>query len=125
MPVQLDEKARENLEVVERLDTDETGDRPQFANALASRAYYAAYQAVAHVAQTRGMPFTSEKGYYRHDSLPDEAHASGILDRERRVELEILRDLRVKADYRDDFLDREEADLARDLAGALVKELIG
>ena len=67
--VRLDEKARENLEAADRLLTTDA-DLP-LCNAAASRAYYAAYQAVADRAQENGVSFTGEAvDYYRHDSLP-------------------------------------------------------
>ena len=40
--MRFDEKARENLEAVDRLLPDDTGDREPLLNAAASRAYYAA-----------------------------------------------------------------------------------
>jgi hypothetical protein len=55
--MEFDEKARENLEAVERLRADEDGVKLYLANAVANRAYFAAYHAVAHVAQERGIDF--------------------------------------------------------------------
>lgn len=55
-PMEFDEKARENLEAVERLRPSDDGSLLCLANAVANRAYYAAYHAVAHVAQPRGWP---------------------------------------------------------------------
>lgn len=47
MSLQFDEKALENLEAVERLRSDDEGSRDCLANAVANRAYYAVYLAVA------------------------------------------------------------------------------
>ncbi len=123
-PMEFDEKARENLEAVDRLLPDDDGVRDCLANAVANRAYYAAYHAVAHVAQARDVAFTSEKGYYRHDTLPDDAVGSRILTQDRALDLEDLYALRIKADYHDDPVEREEADRAAGLAKALVEELL-
>ena len=75
----LDDKARENLEAAERLLQDDDGG-DCLPNALANRAYYAAYLATAHVAQHRGVAFTSARNYYRHDSFADLATRHGLLD---------------------------------------------
>ena len=89
MTIDFDEKARENVRAAARLLPEEVGDGVDEAapfeglpNAAASRAYYAAYLAIAHRAQHRGLPFTSTSGkeYYRHDSLPDDAARWGIID---------------------------------------------
>lgn len=61
MALVLDEKARENLEAAERLLQDDEG-RECLPNAVANRAYYAAYLAVAHVAQRSSLPFTDSRG---------------------------------------------------------------
>jgi hypothetical protein len=125
-PMQFDEKARENLEAVDRLLPDDDGERSSLPNAVANRAYYAAYSAVAHCAQQKGIEFTSaDRGYYRHDSLPDDAARHGILDDEGRRDLVQLRNLRVKADYWEDPVDIEEADEVAVIAKRLVKGLIG
>ena len=92
---------------------------------MASRAYYAAYLAVAHCAQQRGIVFTSEKGYYHHDTLPADAARHGIVDDEGRRDLTELRDMRVKADYWEDAVEFEEADIVARVAARLVKGLLG
>jgi hypothetical protein len=72
--MRLDEKARENLEAVERLVSTGDGNCLPLSNAAASRAYYAAYLAVADRAQRDGRVFDSARSdYYRHDTLPDHA----------------------------------------------------
>lgn len=116
----LDDKARENLEAAERLLQGEDG-RECSPNAVANRAYYAAYLAVAHVAQQGGLSFTSERNYYRHDSLPDFAARHRILDRSGAVALRWLYGVRVKADYTDDPVELEEANLAVEKATLLVE----
>jgi hypothetical protein len=118
-----DEKAFENLEAVGRLQPGE-GGREGLHNAAASRAYYAAYHAVAHVAQRDGIEFTSERSYYRHDTLPDDARGWGILDEEQRLDLWELQNLRIKADYHEAPVELEEADRAEMLARGLVTRLL-
>src|SRR5207244_12324532 len=81
MAMRLDEKARENLEAVERLLATGTDDVVlPLCNAAASRAYYAAYLAVADRAQRDGRGFVPTREYYTHDSLPDEAFDWAILN---------------------------------------------
>jgi uncharacterized protein (UPF0332 family) len=118
----LDDKARENLEAAERLLQNEEG-RDCLPNAVASRAYYAAYLAVAHVAQTGGLPFTSPKSYYRHDSLPDVAARHRVLDHSGAVALRWLYSLRLKADYTDEPVEFDDANLAYEKAKLLVENL--
>ncbi len=108
-----------------RLLPDDDGVRPCLANAAANRAYYAAYHAVAHVAQARHLEFTSDKQYYRHDLLPDDAARIGILDEEGRKDLKELYGMRLKADYHDEPVEPEEADRAASLAEKLVGGLLG
>jgi uncharacterized protein (UPF0332 family) len=124
VPMEFDEKARENLEAVDRLLPDEEGTRDCLANAVANRAYYAAYHAVAHVAQARRLAFTSGRGYYQHDTLPDEARQHGILSDEGRNDLKELFGMRVKADYEEEPVDIEEAERVASLARKLVKEVL-
>jgi uncharacterized protein (UPF0332 family) len=124
--MQFDDKARENVEAADRLLPDEEGVNDCLPNAVANRAYYAAYHAVAHVAQRRQIRFTSSTNdYYRHDTLPDDATRYGILDDDGRTNLNYLRGMRVKADYSDDPVEHDEADEAAKVARAFVKELIG
>ena len=74
--MRFDEKARENLEAAERLLPDESGHMDALSNAAASRAYYAAYLAIADNAQQRRRSYTDlASTYYRHDSFPDDARA--------------------------------------------------
>lgn len=122
--MEFDAKALENLEAVERLQSDEDGVRECLGNAVANRAYYAAYHAVAHLAQARGIQFTSDKGYYRHDTFADDARRSGILDDEGARALRELYAKRIKADYLADPVEFDEADLAAELAQKLVTKLL-
>ncbi len=126
-PVRFDEKARENLEAADRLlPDDESGERDAFLNAAASRAYYAVYLAVADRAQQLRQPFTGARSdYYRHDTLPRDAVEWRILDDDGRDDLELLRGWRIKADYQEDPVEREEASEALDLARSMLSQLIG
>ena len=126
MPVRLDlsEKARENLEAVERLRADDDGLRDCLTNAVANRAYFAAYLAVAHVAQQRDLPFERGADYYKHDELPRYAAKHGILSDEGRLDLTYLRGMRIKADYQEDAVELEEAEKAAEIAGSLVGRLL-
>jgi uncharacterized protein (UPF0332 family) len=115
--MRLDEKARENL-------PDDTG-RDGLPNAASSRAYYAAYLAVADGALRAGLPFSdSSRTYFRHDLLADEAGRWSILDDDGCDVLRHLHGLRIKADYLEDQVDMEEASLAFDAATQLVNRLL-
>lgn len=117
----MDEKAKENIEAVERLVSTGTGDDLPLCNAAASRAYYAAYLAVADLAQREGRRFDSTQSeYYRHDTLPENAQRWTILDADLRDDLSWLRDLRVKADYWEDQVSYEEASEAASVAERFV-----
>jgi uncharacterized protein (UPF0332 family) len=124
--MRLDEKARENLEAIDRLLTrSDDGCVEPLSNAAASRAYYAAYQAVADCAQRDGLAFDSkEPRYYRHDTLPDRALDWGVLSDDSRDDLSRLRDLRVKADYYEDQVHYDEASEAAAMAQQLVVSLL-
>ena len=124
--MQFDGKAWENLEAAERLLPDDDGTRiDSWTNASATRAYYAAYLAAAHRAQQLHVAFTHErKPYYRHDTFPRELAQAGVLDHEGCDALEWLYSVRVKADYQDDNVDIEEAGLAAEMAGRLVRVLL-
>ncbi len=131
MPISFEDKAWENLRAAlhllpEGADQDGNDDAlGMFPNASAARAYYAAYLAVAHQAQARGWSFTSDKRYYKHDELPDDAQRWGVLDGDGIEWLEHLRDLRVKADYWEDHVTIVEAAEAASIAEALVEKLLG
>jgi uncharacterized protein (UPF0332 family) len=119
--MRLDEKAKENLEAVERLVSTGAGDVLPLCNAAASRAYYAAYLAVADRAQQERRRFDSTQSeYYRHDTSPDNAQRWTILDADLRDDLSWLRDLRVKADYWEDQVSYEEASEAASVAERFV-----
>lgn len=123
--MRLDEKARENLQAAERLLPDDA-DRDGLLNAAASRAYYAAYLAVADRALRDRVDFTNhEASYYRHDGLPDDALRWGILDEDGRDELTLLYGLRIKADYLEDQVELEEASEAYEAAARMVTNLLG
>lgn len=123
MALVLDEKARESLEAAERLLQDEDG-RECLPNAVANRAYYAAYLAVAHVAQRSRLPFTDNRDYYRHHTLPDLAARHGFLDVQAVAALRWLYVSRVKADYTDESVDFEDANKAVEKAKLLLERLI-
>lgn len=127
MPISLEEKARENLRAaVHLLPTDEDHALAgKFSNAAAARAYYAAYLAVAHRAQADAREFTSEKGYYRHDELPEQARAWGLLDEDGSDCLTMLCGRRIKADYWEDHVTILEAAEAATIAENLVNHLLG
>ena len=117
-------KARENLDAAARLLPGEDGD--YFANASASRSYYAAYLATAHRALALGLDFTARAGtHFTHDSLPGDPARLGILDDQDTDDLILLRDRRVKADYYEDDVDLDEATQAHELASRLVGTLLG
>lgn len=121
--MRLDEKARESLEAAERLLPDESG-RDALSSSAASRAYYAAYLAVADRALREGRAFTNdERSYFRHDQLPDDARRWGLLDEEQALDLEWMLGLRIKADYLEDFVELEEASDAFDRAKLLLTAL--
>lgn len=122
MALRLDDKARESLQAAERLLQDD--ERECLPNSVANRAYYAAYLATAHVAQQRGLPFTGTDDYYRHDSFPDDASRVRVLDKNGVRDLRMLRDMRVMADYYEDSVEFEQANLAYETAARLVKELL-
>lgn len=122
--MRLQEKAIENLEAAERLIDTRDGDLEPLNNAAASRAYYAAYAAVADRVLRAGRPLPG-KGYFRHDSLPDDAFHHGFLTSELRETLVWLRDLRIKADYEEDQINYEEAALAAERAKALLHAMVG
>jgi len=125
--MRFDEKARENMEAAERLlSRSEDGLSDPLANASASRAYYAAYQAVADCAQHVGIEFDSrDASYYVHDKLPAVAFHRRIIDLDEREDLSWLYGLRVKADYADEHVDDDEASEAADVARRLVGRLVG
>ena len=105
---------------------DERGERDALSNAAASRAYYAAYLAVADRAQLRRIPFTGGiRDYYRHDVLPDDGLQWGILTDELADDLRYLYGLRIKADYQEDQVSLEEASDALDAARKLTDTLLG
>lgn len=85
----------------------------------ASRAYYAAYHATSAAmvhadvpVPSRGTARSSSKRYFRHDDLPADALAAGVLDDETCDRLEKLREWRVRADYYPDELTARQAELA-------------
>jgi hypothetical protein len=125
--VRLDEKTRENLEAAERLLPTDDGARDALPNAAASRAYYAAYLAVADRGQRLQRAFTDrDVTYYRHDTLPDDAYAWGIVDDDRRDGLRWLYGLRIKADYFEDQVELAESSdaltVAKDLLDVMLEE---
>ena len=124
LEMHFDEKARENLEAVERLLATHDGALLPLCNAAASRAYYSAYLTVADRAQRAGRGFdSSQVDYYRHDTLPDNAMHWSILDVDLRDDLSWLRDLRVKADYWEDQVSYEEVSEAASVARQFVELL--
>ena len=123
--MRFDEKARENLEAAGRLLPNE---RSAYAwpNASASRAYYAAYLAVADRARQLGAEYTADReDYYRHDDLPADGIRWGILEPDAGDDLAWLRSLRIKADYREDQVSLEEASEAVEVASSLLSRLLG
>jgi hypothetical protein len=127
VPIDFEEKARENGEAANQLVPSNEGpnDFEGYPNAAASRAYYAVYLAVAHCAQARHRPFDPGKEYYRHDSLPDDAARWGILDDDGHDMLEVLRSRRIKADYWGDHVSTLEAIQATEWAMQMLEKLLG
>lgn len=122
--MRLDEKARENLEAAGRLLPDDASEREPLNNASASRAYYAAYLAIAHEAQARDLAFTGRRAYYRHDRFPEDARGAGIVDDATAEDLRWLYTLRIKADYYADQVNLEEASEAFGVAEAIVERVL-
>jgi hypothetical protein len=82
--------------------------------------------AVVDRALQNGIPFTGQQSlYFRHDSLPQDARSWGILDHDGAEELEILRALRIAADYSEDQVGLEEASVAYDAGARLMTRLLG
>lgn len=128
VPISFDEKAWENLRAAKHLLPTDDDDSlvGKFPNAAASRAYYAAYLAVAHRAQADAREFTSTRDpYYKHDALPDNARAWRLLDEDGCERLELLLGRRIKADYLEDHVSILEANDAVEIAQLLVNELLG
>jgi len=125
--MRFDEKARENIEAADRLlSRSEDGLSDPLANASVSRAYYAAYHAVADCAQQSGVAFDSrEANYYVHDKLPAMAFHRQIIGLDECEDLSWLYGLRVKADYAEEYVDNEEASEAAEVARQLVQRLVG
>lgn len=121
--MRLQEKAIENVEAADRLLDTSDGELEPLNNAAASRAYYAAYVAVVDrmLLSGRSLP---DRGYFKHDSFPDDAFHDRLLTSELREMLVWLRDLRVKADYSEDQVNDEEAALAAERAKVLVGAMI-
>jgi hypothetical protein len=95
-------------------------------NASASRAYYAAYQAAAHLARAGDWPFDSKnRDYYVHHEFPTNAVHWGIISHQQRNELTWLQGLRVKADYLEEDVDIEEASSAAECAKTFVTSILG
>jgi hypothetical protein len=63
--------------------------------------------------------------YFHHRQLPSEAVEAGVLDTRASDELEKLQIWRVAADYFEDELTVDEAELAFKTADAFVRELLG
>jgi len=122
--MRFDEKAKENLEAAERLLDTHDGTKEPLNNAAATRAYYAAYQAVVdRVLRTgRHLP---PAGYFRHDRFPNDAVSFGVLTVEQGEMLEILYERRVKAEYFEDQVDYNEASEAFEFAEKLVRAMLG
>lgn len=124
--MRFDEQARENVQAAERLLPDDEGEREALPNASASRSYYGVYLAVADRAQQAQRPMTSsDRGWYRHDELPEDALAWGLLDLDARDDLTWLYGLRIKADYLEDQVSHEEASLALEVAQRMVDSMLG
>jgi hypothetical protein len=119
----LADKAVENIEAARRLLPDERGDQEPLPNASVSRAYYAAYQAVAVAVQRAGRDLPGD-GWFRHDALPRDGQAWGVLRPAQARTLALLHGSRVKADYYEDAIDIEEASVMYDHARALVEALL-
>jgi len=126
--VRFDERVRETLEAAERLLPDEDGVVDALSNASASRAYHAAYLAIADAARRQDRDYPGrDSQYYRHDSFPDDARAWGIISPDESELLRWLYHLRIKADYLEDgeprggnLRGRQSADAARCRAGGVI-----
>lgn len=123
------DKARDNLEAALYLLPSDDGREDSFPNASVSRAYYAAYLAVATSAQAGGYSFTGEsrrggEPYYRHDSIAEDVLDWDLVDEDTASDLDWLRGLRIKADYLEDNLNLEEASAAADVAARILDLLL-
>lgn len=112
----------ENLEAADHLLEHGFG---VFSNAAASRAYYAAYLAVADAAQRDGRGFDGKHEYYKYDQLPDNAQYWGLVSSDEKEALRLLYSTRVKADYWEEGVEIEEAELVSQFARTLVEKLVG
>ncbi|MCB9587928.1 MAG: HEPN domain-containing protein [Polyangiaceae bacterium] len=116
MAIRLDEKAQENLEAARHLLDREAAD---LCSASASRAYFAAYLAVADLALQRGHRYP-DGNYFRHNEFPQLARTWRLLTDDQRDDLALIRDRRVKADYTQDFVDVSEASESLEIAESFV-----
>jgi uncharacterized protein (UPF0332 family) len=103
----MEDTADQNIEAAERLC--ELGD--PLPKPAVSRAYYAAYLAVWAELVHRGATVPDYDGsrYFRHPDLPALARSRGVLDAELADVLGNLHSSRIKADYWEDMIDREDA----------------
>jgi uncharacterized protein (UPF0332 family) len=97
-------------------------------NAAASRAYYAAYQAVWSKLEANDVS-VPEVGpgieYFKHDEIGPLAQEHQLFDRRLAVLFEDLREARVKADYYVDDCTQDEARAYIQNAKIIVESLLG
>jgi uncharacterized protein (UPF0332 family) len=120
----MERKAWENLDAARALLELED----PCPNAAVSRAYYAAYHACWFAMNEAGYETPEARPgifYFKHRQLPSKASEVGVLDTSASDELEKLRTWRVAADYLEDELTVEEAELAFEAADAFVRGLLG
>lgn len=120
----MERKAWENLDAARALLELED----PCPNAAVSRAYYAAYHACWFAMNEAGYETPEARPgifYFHHGDLPSEASEAGVLDTWASDELEKLRVWRVSADYLEDEVTVDEAELAFKTADAFVRGLLG
>jgi len=120
----MERKAWENLDAARAL----LGLEDPCPNAAVSRAYYAAYHACWFAMNEAGYETPEARPgvfYFHHGDLPSEACEAGVLDTRASDALEQLRIWRVRADYFQDELTVQQAELAVGTADVFVRRLLG
>ncbi len=113
------QKAAENLLAARVL----LGTGAGLSNAVASRAYYAAYQGCCWRLEEEGVELPPAKSYWEHRSLPMTTLRQGLLDADEADALQFLFQRRVAADYYPEDISDAEARESVNEAEALLLSL--